>query len=307
MANSPTKWRSGPIINHHSSIVNSRAFTLIELLVVIAVIALLLALLVPALRAAREQARRAVCLSNLRQLTLAWIAYADQHDGRLVSGIAFGRESSTILGRHWLGAAFNTTNRSALLTDPEKGALWPYLQDINLYRCPAGKTGHLVTYTIVSAANGSDLNGIFMNADVYLRLIREGQRPSNRVGKTTLRLTCLADIVSPPASERTVFTDIGHRVNLGYYIPYFEPIWHLTAAPPIHHNAGATLSFADGHAEYWKWKGRETVNMARQIHEDGHETLVENQKPQTEDGLYDLQRTQRATWGRLGYPDGAGG
>ena len=65
------------------------AFTLIELLVVIAVIALLMALLVPALGAAREQARRAVCLSNLRQLTTAWPTYADEHGGRLVSGHAF--------------------------------------------------------------------------------------------------------------------------------------------------------------------------------------------------------------------------
>ena len=54
-------------------------FTLIELLVVIAIIALLMAILLPALKAAREQGKRAVCLNNLRQLTLAWIMYADGH------------------------------------------------------------------------------------------------------------------------------------------------------------------------------------------------------------------------------------
>ncbi|MHC4352206.1 MAG: prepilin-type N-terminal cleavage/methylation domain-containing protein [Planctomycetota bacterium] len=53
-----------------------KAFTLIELLVVIAVIALLLALLIPALRAAKEQGQRAVCLSNLRQLTTASSSWA---------------------------------------------------------------------------------------------------------------------------------------------------------------------------------------------------------------------------------------
>jgi len=55
------------------------AFTLVELLVVIAIIALLMAILMPALNRAREQGKRATCLSNLRQLTLAWTMYADGH------------------------------------------------------------------------------------------------------------------------------------------------------------------------------------------------------------------------------------
>jgi prepilin-type N-terminal cleavage/methylation domain-containing protein len=66
----------------------SKGFTLIELLVVIAIIALLLALLIPVLHSAREMGQRAVCLSNLRQLTLAWLAYADEYDSKLVSGRA---------------------------------------------------------------------------------------------------------------------------------------------------------------------------------------------------------------------------
>ena len=65
-----------------------RAFTLIELLVVVAVIAVLMAILMPALHRAREQGKRACCLSNLKQLQLAWTMYADDFNGKIVNGSA---------------------------------------------------------------------------------------------------------------------------------------------------------------------------------------------------------------------------
>ncbi len=75
-----------PIINNQSSIINRKGFTLIELLVVISVIALLLALLFPALSRAREQARVALCLSNIRQWVMGFFIYAAENDGEPVHG-----------------------------------------------------------------------------------------------------------------------------------------------------------------------------------------------------------------------------
>ncbi len=136
-----------------------------------------------------------------------------------------------------------------------------------------------------------------------------------RVGRTVLRLTKLTDIISPGAAQRAVFIDTG-QLESDFYVPYLYPKWDRACPPPIQHSDGMTLSMADGHAEYWKWKGRETVNMPRKLipfssqYPDLFYEVLEGPKvpgwkgyePQTEDGLYDLQRLQRATWGRLGYP-----
>jgi len=131
-----------------------------------------------------------------------------------------------------------------------------------------------------------------------------------RVGSTVLLLTNLTDIVSPGASQRAVFIDTGQATGFSndFRVEYLYPKWSKSSPPPIRHSDGVTLSMADGHAEYWKWKGRETVEMPRKLLHGRdltstvtHERLSDDYEPRTEDGLYDLQRLQRATWGRLGY------
>src|SRR5512133_2924964 len=61
----------------------ARAFTLIEVLVVVAIIALLVSILIPSLTRAREQAKKTLCASNMHQVTVALLSYAQSHKGRL--------------------------------------------------------------------------------------------------------------------------------------------------------------------------------------------------------------------------------
>jgi hypothetical protein len=125
-----------------------------------------------------------------------------------------------------------------------------------------------------------------------------------------LKLTSLTDIISPGAGQRAVFIDFGQTpVGNDFYVHYLYPKWRWHSPPMIRHHSGTTLSMADGHAEYWKWKSNETVDMPRMLYSTrsnpnlSSEWLYgpEDYEPQTEDGLYDLQRLQKATWGRLGY------
>jgi prepilin-type N-terminal cleavage/methylation domain-containing protein len=98
-----------------------RAFTLIELLVVIAIIAILAAILFPVFAQARESARRATCLSNLKQLGTAVMLYVQDHDETYPWGIGLGT----------VGTVNKDRNPSEVTT-----MLVPYVKNDDIYICP---------------------------------------------------------------------------------------------------------------------------------------------------------------------------
>src|SRR4051794_28698553 len=88
-----------------------RAFTLIELLVVIAIIAILAAILFPVFAQAKEAAKKASCLSNLKQISLAWQMYAGDYDDTMAPTLTYTATSAVFWGYEQVfDEDFNITN-----------------------------------------------------------------------------------------------------------------------------------------------------------------------------------------------------
>jgi len=254
-----------------NQIMKHKGFTLIELLVVVAVIAILMAILMPALQRAREQGKRVSCLSNLRQLQLAWVMYADDFDGKIVNGHADWGENP------WARIPDHHVSTTRAQETFEQGALYPYCPSPKIFKCPTGVRGEWATYAIVDAMNGHNWGGALPKG-VYIKNRSEIRQPVRRM----------------------VFIDEGRLTPGSWTVYYDEPRWW--DAVPARHGLGTTFSFADGHSEFRKWTDPRTIEMAQKalkhwatwggaIYWSGEEF------PDNED----LQWVQRRVWGKLGY------
>ncbi len=113
-----------------------KAFTLIELLVVITIIALLVSILMPALSKSRQQARKVVCLSNLKQLVMANTGYAVENNDRYVLA-AEGIIPDNL--KRWHGERDDIESPF----EPERSPLYKYLGDGEVKQCPDFRNYHV--------------------------------------------------------------------------------------------------------------------------------------------------------------------
>lgn len=218
---------------------SKRAFTLIELLVVIAIIAILMSILMPALRLAKDQAHAIICAGNMRSLTLGWLLYKDDHDGKLVGGFP-AREVDA-----WMKPPRGTS------TDPieqqlqgiREGLLFPYCKKVDLYRCPGDRRkrqpGQLAygSYSVAGGLNGEE--------------------------NSTERITLYSEIQN--AATKFVFVEEcdPRGWNKGSWIVHHgENRWIDPVA--IWHNKRSCLGWTDGHADKHRWVNKSTMYWAQQ-------------------------------------------
>src|ERR1700677_2786162 len=246
----------------------STAFTLIELLVVIAIIAILAAMLLPALAKAKQKAQGIQCISNQRQLTLGWLMFANDNNGKFPpNGDETSQPSSPTdptaqpggANAQWCpGRQDVTVELSPVNTSVgqnvgyqwiEAGLIFPYVNNVLIYKCPAD------TYAL-SAGGKLYPHARSMSMNTWISPV------ATYDGITTVKSYYKDSItVNPGPAILWVFIDeIPSSINDASFIcdPQIED-W-IDCPGSYHVNAGG-ISFADGHAQIKKWNDSSVTSL----------------------------------------------
>lgn len=201
-----------------------KGFTLIELLVVIAIIAILAAILFPVFAKAREKARQSSCLSNMKQMGLAALAYAQDYDGT------------------WLQFA-NVASSPIVPTDNNRNfwrfPLQPYVKNWQIFICPSNAPG------------GGDMSNPNTTQGTGAYGYNDQLGPVAGIQESVIKYP----------SQLAAFSDCYHwGMRNGWTMAYASccqnPTCLATYLYKARHNEGSNVAFADGHA---KWMAASTL------------------------------------------------
>jgi len=241
-----------------------RAFTLVELLVVITIVAVLAAMLLPALEKARASARTAQCINNMKQLTLCWVTYADDNEDQLVPNwISLSDYSSA--PESWVGGQEQILALATNVACIQTGRLYAYNQSPAIYRCPSLTGMAPVGVPADLLVRSVSMNGRMGEAIPSDTSVDGAVEDTSWVfGSDYPPIRKFSEIKSPPPADALVFVDESlNTVDDCFFA--LRPGFGVTKwqnSPTARHANGATLSFADGHAERWSWRGISGEQMA---------------------------------------------
>ncbi len=210
-----------------------KGFTLIELLVVIAIIAILAAILFPVFAKAREKARQTSCLSNMKQIGLASMMYAQDYDERL-PGSCGPRTDWGVPYVNYLQCGHMQ--------------IYPYMNNLQIFVCPSASDYPLgmglINLNLQPWGPTAIRNSYGVNVPVRGFPIGQLTKPAETIHYTELDCS-----ISWWASQIGYVTACGYTAQTTPYYTYND-----SSMPGCPHNGGANIAFCDGHAKWMKYE-----------------------------------------------------